>query len=308
MKEVSTLERACPVCKQNTSDYWFRPSDSPGPVVRCKGCGFVYVNPIQTTKTLIQEGPELGDYPDYLLESSNLEHIEGSWEQPIIEGYLRELAAKEANARDALAHITSLAKNPGTLLDFGCFCGVFLNVASQAGWECYGIEPLVMPAIYARGHFGLRVVTDILRDETYPPEFFDVVTSFQVFEHLIDPEPELDKIRRILRPGGLLVLEVPNIDTIMIKLLRSRHRHFVQDHVSFFSEKTLSLLLGRMGFQVRKVYYPARLMSFEHFIWWLEKYSRIFNRVTPLLRRRFLESKFRVNLGDIVTVIAQKEL
>jgi 2-polyprenyl-3-methyl-5-hydroxy-6-metoxy-1,4-benzoquinol methylase len=265
------------------------------------------VNPIETTEALIQEGPELGDYPSYLLESSNVEQIEGSWEQPIIEGHLHELAAKEANARDALAHISVLAKNTGTLLDIGCFCGVFLSVASQAGWDCYGIEPLVMPAIYARGHFGLRVVTDTLRHETYPPEFFDLVTSFQVFEHLIHPERELGKIRWILRRGGLLVLEVPNIDTVTVKLLRSKHRHFVQDHVSFFSAKTLSLLLGRMDFRVRKVYYPARVMSYQHFIRWLERHSRIFKRVTQILPQRFLEEEFRVNLGDIVTVIAQKE-
>lgn len=304
--EVSTLERTCPVCKQDESDYWFRPTQSPGRVVRCKRCGFVYVNPIETSKALIQEGPVLGDYSAHLLQSSNPDDIEGSWEQPIIEEYLRELVAKETNARAALGHINALVKNPGTLLDIGCFCGVFLSVASQAGWDCYGIEPLVMPAVYARSHFGLRVVTDTLRDDTYPPEFFDVVTAFQVFEHIVHPEREIEKIRRILKPGGLLVVEVPNIDTMMVRLLRSRHRHFVQDHVSFYSAETLGLQLEHMDFQVREVYYPTRVMSLRHFIKWLGRYNGISKRATHILPRWFLEKGLHVNLRDIVTVIAEK--
>ena len=59
----------------------------------------------------------------------------------------------------------------------------------------HSLEPLVMPAIYARGRLSLRVVTDTLRDDTYPLEFFDVVTAFQVFEHIVDPAGDVAKIR-----------------------------------------------------------------------------------------------------------------
>jgi 2-polyprenyl-3-methyl-5-hydroxy-6-metoxy-1,4-benzoquinol methylase len=304
---MPVLERGCPVCQQDESCYWFRPSLSPGPVVRCKECGFVYVNPIETTEALIQQGPNLGDYHARLLESSNLDDIEGSWEQSVMDEYLRELACKEVNAKDALARIVDLAESPGTLLDIGCFCGVFLSVASRAGWDCYGVEPLVMPAVYARGHYGLRVVCDTLRDDSYPLEFFDVVTSFQVFEHLVHPDQQIGKIARVLRPGGLLVVEVPNIDTVWVKLLRSRHRHFVQDHVSFFSASTLGFLLESSGFQVREVYYPTRAMSLGHFVGWLERGGRVFKRAVRMLPRRLLAAKCRINLYDIVTVIAQKK-
>ena len=121
------------------------------------------------------------------------------------------------NAQDALRHINDHNDQYGKILDLGCFCGVFLNEASQAGWECYGIEPLIMPAIYARGNYNLNVITDTLRNDSYSPEFFDVVTTFQVFEHLIFPDEELRKIQRILKPGGLLMIEVPNIDTAWVK-------------------------------------------------------------------------------------------
>jgi 2-polyprenyl-3-methyl-5-hydroxy-6-metoxy-1,4-benzoquinol methylase len=302
------IRRVCSVCNQENYDYWYKPSQSPGPIVQCKGCGFVYVNPIQSDKALIQEGPVLDDRPAYLLESSDLNDIQGSWEQPIIEKYLNELHAKKLNAQEALGHINSVVSKRGAMLDFGCFCGVFLSAAAQDGWDCYGLEPLVMPAIYARGHFGLQVTTGTLREDTFPPNFFDVVTAFQVFEHLIHPEEEIEKIRKILKPGGLLLIEVPNIDTIMVKFLRAKHRHFVQDHVSFFSSKTLSELLSRMGFQTRKVYYPTRILSLHHFVWWLGKYNqRLSNSMTRLLPDSDHEKTVRINLGDIVAVIAEKK-
>jgi 2-polyprenyl-3-methyl-5-hydroxy-6-metoxy-1,4-benzoquinol methylase len=265
------------------------------------------VNPIETTKALIQDGPVLGDRPAHLLQSSNVDDIKGSWEQPLIEGYMRELPAKKLNAQDVLRHISGLFRRRGTLLDIGCGCGAFLSVACQEGWDCYGIEPLVMHAIFARAHFGLRIVTDTLCDDTYPPEFFDVVTAFQVFEHLLHPDQEIEKIRRILKTGGLLVIEVPNIDTITVKLLGSKHRHFVQDHVSLFSAKTLIFLLNRIGFEIRELYYPARVMSVRHFVSWLEKYNDMFrNHLHRNIPQSFLGKLIRINLRDIVTVIAEK--
>lgn len=303
------MSRVCCICEQDGYEYWFSPSHSPGPIVQCKKCGFVYVNPIETTKSLIQEGPVLKGGSNHLLESSDLGAIQGSWEQPIIEKYMNELPAKQINVKEALTHINKLTKGPGRLLDIGCFCGVFLSVAAQNGWDCYGLEPLVMPAIYARGRFGLRVITDTLRDDTFPFEFFDAITAFQVFEHLVDPDQEIAKIRRFLKPDGLLAIEVPNIDTAMVTLLKAKHRHFVEDHVSFFSAKTLSCLLERMGFQVKEVYYPVRVLSLRHFAWWIEKMNpTLGGYVGRVLSNFHPDTKtVRVSFGDIVTVIAAKK-
>jgi 2-polyprenyl-3-methyl-5-hydroxy-6-metoxy-1,4-benzoquinol methylase len=301
------IKRICPICGQDDYIDWYHPPQSPGPVVQCKGCGFVYVSPIQSTQGLIQEGPVLGDRPVRLLESSNLEDVKGSWEEPIIINHMKELDAKKANAHDALHHIHSLVSQHGKLLDIGCFCGIFLGTAAEAGWDCYGIEPLVMPAVHARARFGLKVTTDTLRENTYPAGFFDVITAFQVFEHIIHPEKELEKIDNILKPGGLLLVEVPTIDTFTVKLLGTRHRHFVQDHVSFFSAETLSNLLRRKGFQVRKVYYPTRALSVQHIVWWVGRYSQALSKsIVSLMPAGLLNKPIHINLKDIVAIIAEK--
>jgi len=307
VQDTPSLVRTCTVCGAAAGKERWRPPASPGPVVVCSVCGFVYVNPIHDVNALILDGPVLGDYPATLLESKDIALLAGSWEAPLIANHLRREAAKRMNARAALAQIAALAPDRGRLLDVGCFCGLFLDEARQAGWACTGIEPLVMPAIYARGQFGLRVVTDTLHQASFPAAYFDVVTAFQVFEHLVYPMEEIEKIRGMLKPGGLLLIEVPNIDTVLVRLLGARHRHFVSDHVSFFSAATLSRLLNQAGFRVRKVYHPTRTLRVGAVLWWLNRYSKgLASAARRILPQRIKETPVRLNLGDMVAVIAEK--
>jgi SAM-dependent methyltransferase len=297
--------RNCPICNQHTFEPWLRPQASPGPIVQCLGCGFIFVNPIEISKSLIQEGPVLGDYPAELLVSDDLLRIKGSWEEPIIETHLSEVIAKQANAKEYVELILDILGAPGRLLDIGSFCGVFLSIAQESEFDCYGIEPLVMPSIYARGRYDLNIITDTLHKDTFPPEFFDAVTAFQVFEHLIDPAKEIRKIREILKPGGLLVIEVPRIDTFLVRLMKGKHRHFVEDHVSFFTASSLGKLLRDEGFQVLKVFFPARTMSLRHLGRWIEKYIGS-DFMTKFMPKRLLDLQIRLSLRDIICVISRR--
>jgi 2-polyprenyl-3-methyl-5-hydroxy-6-metoxy-1,4-benzoquinol methylase len=304
------MKRVCCVCGQDNYTPLYKPAKSPGPVVRCNACGFVYVTPIEQDKALIQKGPVLDGRPEYLLESADVSQIEGSWEQPIIESYMREANARKENSREALTHIQALNPNRGKILDYGCFAGLFLSVAKEQGWDCYGLEPLVMPSIYARGNFGVNVVNNTLEGDTFPADMFDVITAFQVFEHIIDPVGELSKLKGFLKSGGLMMIEVPNIDTLGVRLLQSNHRHFVEDHVSFFSGKTLSQLLEDQGFEVCEVYYPVRVLSVSHLAWWMGKLTTqsvgdYVKRVTD--RLNLTDKTLKVGIGDIVSVIARKK-
>ncbi len=303
------MHRICCVCGEDRYKPLYKPSKSPGNVVQCQNCGFVYVTPIENAKSLIQKGPVLGDRPAHLLESSDVSEIEGSWEQPIIENYMREAFAKRVNAQEALMHINKLVPNYGKILDYGCFCGVFLGVAKEQGWDAYGLEPLVMPSIYARGTFGLKITTNTLEADTFKPDTFDVITAYQVFEHIIDPVDELEKLRGFLKPNGYIMIEVPNIDTLGVKLLQAQHRHFVEDHVSFFSAETLSRLLKHMGFEVREVYYPVRALSLRHLADWTGKLmgKSVGNYMEQAVKSlKLTERTLNVGIGDIVSVIAQK--
>jgi len=301
-----TVTRHCVVCGKDDPKLWYRPANSPGPVVQCQNCGFVYVNPIESLKALIQEGPVLaGEIHERV--SANLNDLKGRWEEPVIQEYLQELGPRQENAREVLTRLEKYKPSRGRILDVGCFCGVFLGVAKDRGWEPQGVEPLVGPAIYARGTFGVPVINDTLRPGLFAPESFDVIGAFQVFEHLIRPDDQINNMRPLLKPGGLLAIEVPNIATPLVSVLRTRHRHFVQDHVSFFSAQTLSRLLESKGFRVREVYYPTRTLSVRHLIWWLGKLRIPARKLQAALPTSLLERSVRFGVGDIVTVIAVKQ-
>ncbi len=304
--------RCCAICGQDQAEFVFRPKSSPGPVVCCQHCGLLYVSSTQDGRAVIQDGPVLGNMDRKVLTSTDLRDIIGCWELSMLPGKEAEWPAFRLNASVALDRIEQYVQPPGRLLDFGCGWGFFLGVASERGWEPYGLEPLPGHAVHARSRFGATVVTDVLRDDTFPSNFFDAITAFQVFEHLPNPSSDLARLYHMLKPGGVILIEVPNIDTWSVRILGPRHRHFVQDHLTFFSARTLAMLLEKHGFQVLSSYYPIRRMTVRHLVAdWGGRYlpKRMVGALEAIARRlRMWEKVVGVNLGDIVTVIARKPI
>lgn len=228
----------------------------------------VFISEPKDEHALIYEGPVQGGYPREWTEASDLSLLDKCWELPLIQRAEAEETGKRANAHAFLNLIESRYPHRGRLLDIGTFCGFFLAAARSRGWSVVGLEPLVGPSIYARGRFGVDVVTDTLRWDTFSRESFDVITSFQVFEHLPYPDEALSIAYGLLKPGGLFVLEVPNIDHWSVRLLGKRHRHFVQDHLNFFSRATLAKFLSGKGFEDVSVTNSSRSLSLAALLTW----------------------------------------
>jgi len=236
--------------------------------------------------------------------------LKGSWELTLIARKLLEKPALRVNALDALGRLQVYQEPPGRILDFGCGWGFFLSIASECGWQPYGLEPLPGHATYARTEFGATVVTDTLRDSTFPANYFSVATAFQVFEHLPNPAADLRRLHIMLEPGGVILVEVPNIDTWSVRLFGERHRHFVPDHINFFSKETLSRLLEKSGFRVIERYYPRRCMSLHHLVnTWGGRYlpMAIHSLLSSFVRKTGLSQKLlRLGVGDILAMIGRK--
>lgn len=300
---------ACFLCGCTETRYWFRPDRSPGPIVQCLHCGLVYVGRLEDRHALISDGPVLGRYPPEWLESSDVELLQKCWELPLIQAAENELLGKTANANHFLHLIEQYCPKRGRLLDVGAFCGIFLNTARERGWDVVGLEPLVGPSIYARGKFGIEMITDVLSDSTFPGESFDVVTAFQVLEHLPNPVKAVGIMQRLLKPGGLLVIEVPSIEHWSIRLLRKHHRHFVPDHLFFFAPRTLTQLLASQGFDKIKVTNSRRSLSIAALLEWLPRLLHVFEAdrrrwfgKQSWLRRRIIT----VKTSDIIATFAFK--
>jgi 2-polyprenyl-3-methyl-5-hydroxy-6-metoxy-1,4-benzoquinol methylase len=313
-KRLLAITRACPVCDQRKTKTLFHPKASPGPISECLDCGMVYVADIADDRALIFDGPVThGKTDPRLLTSSNLDDVKGSWEFKCLPDVESEWLAMRQKAMDAIKRVerhTSQHSTEFRVLDVGSGWGIFLAFAKEHGWIPFGLEPLPACAIYARDKFNLDVITDTLRENTFSPEFFDVITSFQVFEHLPNIQNDIRILYKMLRQNGIIMIEVPNYATWTMRILRSRHRHFVPDHINFFSAKTLSRLLEGNGFQVLEHYSPTRYMSISHSIeYWLRVYlpDPWVNPLRDKIRRTSLwERPIGLNIGDIVTVVARK--
>ena len=181
-----TIDRNCPVCDHQYSKVLYTPKPSPGPVSKCQNCGMVFVSKIEDDHAIIFEGPVTYDKTDpKICTSANLDDIKDCWEYRHLTHKKREYAFLRQNAFDALKRIELHIGNNWTenkILDFGSGWGFFLAAAKEQGWDTFGIEPLVSESVYARATFGLNIITDTLRKNTFPPNFFDAITSFQVFE------------------------------------------------------------------------------------------------------------------------------
>lgn len=306
--------RDCPVCGQYSVKTLFHPKSSPGPISRCECCQMVYVANIEDAHAVIFDGPVVfGSTEKAILTSSNLDDFKDSWELKYISIKEAEMPWLQINARIALEKIeANLGCKPAgqRILDYGAGLGFFLSVAKERGWEANGLEPLPASAAYARAKFGVNITTDTLRDTTYPKEYFDVVTAFQVFEHLPDPLDSIKCLSNVLKTGGLIVIEVPRFDTWTMPLLRSKHRHFVQDHLNFFSLKTLELFLRNNGFEIVENYQPKRFMSVQHLynLWLVKRLPKVASRIgDKILQSESIRQKtIGVNIGDMLTVIGRK--
>jgi SAM-dependent methyltransferase len=271
----------------------------------------VYISLLDDGRALIVDGPVSIARGSPLLTSTRLADVQDSLEFRYLDRHEAEQPARRRNTLDALHRLEPyLDRDSATrrLLDFGSGLGFFLSVAKEQGWQTLGLEPRPASAIYTRAKFGIDVITDTLQADTLPPDHFDVITSFQVFEHLLEPAIDLQRLRAALKANGLILIEVPNFETWSMKLQRARHRHFVGDHVNFFSAQTLGALLNRSGFSVVSVYQPTRYMTVRYLIerWGWRVLPQSINRLVRASTQRLHEKMLRLNVGDILAVIARK--
>ena len=208
-------------------------------VVRCQGCGLVYTLPrlereqieamYQTAYWHSDEAKEFG-YTDYLQDQ---------------ELYL-------ATYRMRRRVITIRKPEPGRVLDVGSAAGFFLATMAEIGWECHGVELSEYMADKSRELFGLeQIVSGSLVDLDLPEGSFDVITFWDVVEHLEDPIPHLQKAWRLLKPDGLLVVETQNVESWFARLLGRRWQHYkMAEHLYHFGLAIAVQLLDRAGFLV----------------------------------------------------------
>ena len=168
------------------------------------------------------------------------------------EDYLESLAEEHGGIREdfrvARRLLAQRFPNGGTILDIGCASGFFLE-SLGTNWERFGIEPFHLAAVRARERPGLRIRECDLIASEFPERSFDVICSFDVLEHLSSPTPFFLEARRMLKPGGWLLLGTGDSGSLTARVAGSRWTYLcLPEHLSFFNSNSLRKGLAEAGF------------------------------------------------------------
>jgi 2-polyprenyl-3-methyl-5-hydroxy-6-metoxy-1,4-benzoquinol methylase len=153
----------------------------------------------------------------------------------------------------------------GKLFDLGCGWGHFLLAAQELGYDIYGIEISKHLFEYCTQDLHLPV-EDKNIFEMQGTQSYDILTMWDVLEHIDDADIFIDKCAEFIRPGGQLVIQVPQIDSYIARKQKEKWVMISQDHVNYFSPRTLTLLLERKGFQVKTVKASLELKIFFMYV------------------------------------------
>jgi SAM-dependent methyltransferase len=209
-------------------DCRFEIDDIEWPVVRCRVCRLTYVNPRPLESVIWKY------YPSRYYQDRGSESLMARYE--IQAQQLRDLG-------------------PGRLLDIGCANGDWIHFMQARGWCVSGLEP----SPNSRNPHGLDIrVGRLPTGATWEVGTFDVVTSWAVVEHLHNPRLVFETAQRLLRPGGKLVITVPNSASICS---RFAYQEDVPRHLYMFSRRTLTRYAIESGLRLQTIVHDPRLFG-----------------------------------------------
>jgi 2-polyprenyl-3-methyl-5-hydroxy-6-metoxy-1,4-benzoquinol methylase len=242
----------CDLCGSNKQDlrYRFRELE----VIKCKGCGLVFIN----------EGAE--KFAPRTLYSTEYFNERGEYFLQVHDKNVTEVSGEHIESfREGLKLIQGI-KQGGRLLDLGCAVGIFLALAKEDGWDVSGVDISDYAVSCARKRCKTeKVYAGELTDAHFSKGSFDVITMWDVVEHLAHPVATLREVHRVLKDDGVLLLDTPNEESLIrnvaytiYRLLGGRIVYpaiklYHSYHLYYFSGKTLQRLLDQVGFDLIKM-------------------------------------------------------
>ena len=214
------------------------------PLQRCRRCDVVYA--------LDYADPDAVFTPGYLTADSD-------FGLNVLDPGFQRFLAEVGDAR--MRSIATVTRPPGRFLDVGCGTGEVLAAAGRAGWDAVGVELVETSVEHCRAN-GLDVRHGRLEETDLPTSSFDVVAAFHVLEHLTDEPEFLRLLIRYVRPGGHVVVEVPNWDSSFRTGHGERWPHLRPlEHLAHHTPETLAATLRRAGLDPALVTTPNYLPS-----------------------------------------------
>lgn len=225
----------CAVCGGTSATPRYAVEGVDAPVVVCETCGLGRFHPMLSTAQVA------AFYPDEYYGEPYGEP--GAKFHPVVERVVRWIGARH------VSFLTGGLPPRARVLDVGCGRGVVLSALADRGYEVHGVELSAEAARGADPRAEVRI-TACLADAEYPAASFDEVLVWHVLEHLPDPRETLQEVHRILRPGGRLIVAVPNFSSLQARCAGPAWFHLdLPRHLYQFPISALRRLLEATGFE-----------------------------------------------------------
>jgi 2-polyprenyl-3-methyl-5-hydroxy-6-metoxy-1,4-benzoquinol methylase len=246
----------CIICNRNDSeqfltgrDFRYNTSEETFTIVKCKRCGLLYVNHRPTKDEIGQYYPDNYRTRETLKSAVQIENK--------IKKYYKTKRSR------------LFFKNPWyidlpigtTVLDIGCGAGELLLRLKELGCNAYGIDVDEITSKYLSKTMNLKVINcDIDNGTQFQADFFDVIIMQHSLEHVHNPLNVLTEVSRIIKPKGILIIGVPNIDSYISQVTRENWGDLdIPRHLFHFTPSTISALLNTVGFSIETIQHEFRI-------------------------------------------------
>jgi len=241
---IETTETNCNFCGSHDDQLMFEGPDRlerlPGQfrLVQCRQCGLVRQNPRLTWNSLEAYYPE-----NYISYGQSNEHAQAGRRWIADWGTRKRVNSVERHVRG------------GSILEVGCGTGLFIAGLLRRGhWQVTGIEPTKYACEYARTTTGATIYNNRFSEIQLPDGSFDVVAMWNVLEHVDDPSATLLQVSRLLRPQGLLVFSVPNVESLAARVFGKYWLGWDQPrHLFLFPAPMLRPMLDQAGYDLVEI-------------------------------------------------------
>jgi len=232
-KNLSEVIEICPACESQDWRYEFKKYVFN--YVKCNNCGLLHVRE--------------------RLNDNELDKLYGNDGRSVLQ--MKNLYIPTADYRMNTIYnpkakkIANLKPN-GKLLDFGCSAGFFIKAACNQGLDAYGIETNEFSVNFARELNGTnKIYEGDIRETSLEKNNFDLITMFDVFEHVPDPSGLLKVLNPYLKKSGILVIETSHIDCFEHEYLKAENTNVLGDvHLMHFTQKSIEIIANRSGFNI----------------------------------------------------------
>lgn len=226
-------------------------------VVECISCGLIYLHPRPKRKLIAKY------YPKKTYWGAGRK---GNWRK-----------WRDTNFKPLYKFIFK-SKKTGKVLDIGAGTGLFLTRFKEEGWVVEGVELSETASLLAKKRYKIGLKTEDFLGCNFPKNYFDVVSLINTLEHLYRPKETLRKIDEVLKEDGILVIVVPNIESLGAKIfVKNWHPLQPPRHLYHFSPSTLRRMLNGTGFQIKKISHS----------YWVHNYYSLFESFRFLSSPRF---------------------